>query len=271
MGNRKEDLDLSVRTYALIGNFKKISYNIMQNQTEKRIFTYKDYIEIFKHRGILFCFSYFLQAHMYDLKYGTDTHMRNDPKDYIDKPEDFEHGIWYVCSRTDILRRSLFVAKKHLGPDFKDYQFVDLGAGKGKSVLVYSQMYGNIAHHKSVAIEYYAPLSDISSRNIEKLGFQNLASAHHDDARNICKYISSKCLLIYLFNPFDWKIFESVLEKVADKNIFIIYVDPVFRDSLKSVGFEEVEHFSGKYPNQTVSFLKKCNCSVKNVSDVIFI
>lgn len=91
-----------------------------------RVFTYKDYVRMYRARGLGFCWSYFWQAHFYDLVRGVDTHTRNDIVDYVGKPSDFDHGIWYVCSRTDLIRRVLRMVKDMLGDSFADYQFCDL-------------------------------------------------------------------------------------------------------------------------------------------------
>lgn len=222
-----------------------------------RVFTARDYFRMYRARGLGFCWSYFRQAHLFDLAYGTDTHTRNDVDDYLDKPAGFDHGIWYVCSRTDEIRRAFTVVRDHLGEEFAEYQFCDLGAGKGKSLLIYAQMFGSTARYPALGIEYYGPLMEVCRRNVAKLGFGARIEGHVDDARKIRNYAKSEKLLLYLYNPFDWQVLGDVLRELRDARVVIIYVDPACTDKLLELGYSIIDRKTGKYPNRCVTIFER--------------
>ena len=54
-----------------------------------------------------------------------------------------ENGLLYVASFTSVTRDTVMLAKRILGDDrFRKSQFVDLGCGKGKALLVHAVHFG---------------------------------------------------------------------------------------------------------------------------------
>lgn len=134
---------------------------------------------------------------------------------------------------------------------------IALGAGKGKALLIYAEMFGSIAKFPALGIEYYGPLMDVCKENIERLGFRGKIEGYVDDARNLHSYTKSEKILLYLDNPFDWQILGAVLQKLTTGNTVIIYVDPVCSDQLLNLGYSKVKSKTGKYPNQCVTIFQK--------------
>lgn len=210
-------------------------------------------------RGPFFLISYFRQSYLFDLRNGTNTHMRKGRDEYADILAADVHGVWYVCSRTDVIRDALSRARQFLGDSFGEYQFLDMGSGKGKSLLVYLQRYSGIARHPAVGIEYDPDLHRISLENLSVTGLSDRAVVVHGDAREARGCLSGRKVILYLYNPFDWSVMRPAIDGLAGLDLFVIYVDPVCRERLKSIGFSEIFHQAKGRPNQRLSLLHRSN------------
>jgi len=213
----------------------------------------KDYIRMGKARGLRLPIQYFFQNHLFDIIRGTDTHFRLDKDDYEEHPEDFETGVLYMSSVTKEVKNALKFVKKESKDSFFDYQFFDLGCGKGKTILIYSESYGRKAMHKTVGIDYYKPLTIIAQKNLELTRNTEYALAVHDDARNFAKYCTSSRLIIYLYNPFGANIVRDILESSQKQDVYLIYTDPEFQDLVIEKDFKLIFSKKGNYPNRTTS------------------
>ena len=117
-------------------------------------------------RGMRLPVQYFFQNHLFDVIHGTDTHFRLEKADYAERPDDFASGVLYMSSLTREVKHSLRWIRRRVGRDFCDFQFFDLGCGKGKPIIVYLQMFGRHARHKAIGVEYYGPLADTAEENL---------------------------------------------------------------------------------------------------------
>ena len=122
-------------------------------------FSTEDYYRMWKARGIRFPIQYFLQNHLFDLINKTDTHSRLEKNEYKSQPEGFDEGILYMSCLTNELKKSLKIVKRELLDRIYDYQFLDLGSGKGKSLLIYSNFFGEKSKFEAIGIEYYGSLT----------------------------------------------------------------------------------------------------------------
>ena len=206
-----------------------------------------------KARGLLLPIQYFFQNHLFDIIRGTDTHFRLDKDDYKEHPEDFDTGVLYMSSVTKEVKNALEIVKKEAKSQFFDFQFFDLGCGKGKTILIYSELYGKSAVHKAIGIDYYKPLIIIAQNNLELSDKTEFAMSVNDDARNFSKYCTSTRIIIYLYNPFGENILKDILESSREKEIFLIYTDPEFSDLVINNGFKQIFSKKGHYPNRTTS------------------
>lgn len=207
---------------------------------------------MFKARGLLFCFSYFFQNHLFDILNKTDTHLRNDISDYYLKPEAFDSGIWYDCVKTNRFNESIKFVENYLKDTFQEFQFIDLGCGKGKSILLYNKKYFQ-NKFEAIGIEYYEPLALVAINNISKISPTSNSKIIVDDARNIKSYISTDKLIVYLYNPFDCSILENILESILNFSVIIIYIDPVCNDLILKKGFSIIKLTKGKFPSDCIN------------------
>lgn len=206
-----------------------------------------------KARGLRLPIQYFFQNHLFDILRGTDTHFRLDKDNYQEHPENFDAGVLYMSSVTKEVKKAIKFVKNESKGLFNDFQFFDLGCGKGKTLLIYSELFGKSVGHKAIGIDYYKPLTIIAQRNIELSGKTDYAMSINDDARNYTKYCTSTKIIIYLYNPFGENILKDILESSRDKDVFLIYTDPEFQDLVFYNGFNQIFSKKGHYPNRTTS------------------
>lgn len=197
-------------------------------------------------RGPRFAAAYFKEIVLFDLLNRTDTRGRKTNNNMSDE------NIYYVASFTSVAAETIDHARQALGGKFAHWQFVDIGSGKGKVVLVYAQRYGTEARHPPIGIEYDAKLAAIANANIAKLGFDRVgAKVQVDDARNIRAHVDTEGLVLFLYNPFFGSLFHEFISELASIPHMLIYVDPVEREYLLANGYTIMAEHKGRYNADT--------------------
>lgn len=216
-------------------------------------YTIKDYFRMAKVRGWRLPVQYFFQNHLFDIINNTDTHFRLEKKDYSGSLKDFDKGVLYMSCLTNEVKNALKKIERHLGNKFRNFQFLDLGSGKGKSLIIYSKLYGDKAKYKSIGIEYYKPLVDVAKANIQITRKSEQIQIINDDARCFKNYIDTNDLIVFLYNPFDKSILIDVLDKLQKLNVFIIYNDPAYDSLVRKAGFNMIDTKKGPYANRCIN------------------
>jgi hypothetical protein len=219
--------------------------------------SFKDYYRMWRARGIRLPIQYFFQNHLFDIVNGTDTHFRLEKKDYEEQPEGFESGILYMSSVTREIKKSARWIKRRVGSSFFDFQFFDLGCGKGKPMIVYLQACEKEPHHKATGIEYYEPLADIAENNLRITNMSELGRVYNTDARQFHEYRTSERVILYTYNPFAVDVLSDILESCIGIETYLIYTDPVYQDLVQDRGFKLVHERKGRFPNTTVSIFAR--------------
>lgn len=206
-------------------------------------------------RGVGFLFRYFYESYLFDVKHGTKTSSRvtKDNQTISSTEAEQENGLLYVASFTSVTRDTVMLAKRILGDDrFRKSQFVDLGCGKGKALLVHAVHFGKDQDKPSVGIEYDTELAIIARDNVEKCGIQKeRVKIVADSAVNLKEHVSGKELIVYLYNSFQGETLKSVLTELSTVPHVLIYVDPAERALLADYGYSvDYEHL-GKYHADT--------------------
>ncbi len=212
----------------------------------------KDYFKMWKSRGWRLPFQYFFQNHLFDILLGIDTHFRLEKDQYNINSDAFDSGVLYMSSLTNVVKRSLKKIWKREGDQFQKFQFIDLGCGKGKSIIIYSRTYGSLDSNIALGLDYYEPLVDIANNNIKKLNLEKNAKAVYEDARNYEKHLMSNNVIMFLYNPFGEEILDDVVKSSKNFNIYIIYVDPVYSKNIEEAGYKLISEEIGYFPNTTV-------------------
>ncbi len=134
-----------------------------------------------------------------------------------------------------------------LNIDYRDFIFVDLGAGKGRALLLASLF----PFKKIIGVEF-AP-------DLVRAAQENLAKTRNSERK--CHQIDVLCMdaaeyklpdektLVYLYNPFEEVVMKRVLKNIHvcrqgnPRELYIIYVNPVHANCFDELAyFEKIEH-----------------------------
>ena len=173
-----------------------------------------------------------------------------------------EDGLLYVASFTSVIERTIGICKKSLGGKyFSKYQYLDLGCGKGKSIIYYLENIKVKARFPPIGIEYDEKLYNTAKKNIFKTCNYNVNQVKLvlDTATNFEKYISTNNLIIYLYNSFQGKTLDDVLCLLSKYNHILIYIDPVEKNKLKKFKYNIIAQNQGRYNANTWLVAKKQN------------
>lgn len=203
---------------------------------------------VIKKRGINYILLYFKEIFFFDLIRGTDTYERIGSEDYQYQPHGFDNNIWYVPSETRIIVNALEKIKNIFGKDLQNYQFLDLGCGKGKTLLVYCEKFKNQGI-SAIGIEYYEPLANIAMNNMKKCNYQDRVKIITDDAGSIAQHTNEQKLIIYMYNSFGEHVMRSVLSNIQSREVIIIYIDPRLSNIIEEYKFRLIDELKGKFPN----------------------
>lgn len=145
-------------------------------------------------------------ARMFDRRHGTDTstfaELRTLGIASVNKP----HGERYQPSPVYSLRRLL----RRLEIDYAAFSFIDFGSGKGRTLLVASEL----PFRQVIGVEFGEELHVQAGRNIERYGRRaaRQVMAIHADATQFA--LPENDLVLYFFNPFNQSVLDQVLANV---------------------------------------------------------
>lgn len=161
--------------------------------------------------------------------------------DELSIPDDLKsHAVEYAPTSTHRLGWLL----SRLGIDFREFEFVDFGSGKGRVLLIASEF----PFQRVRGVELAHELHDISIQNIQTF---RSTKRQCDDVQSCNQSatefeFSKSPLVIFFFNPFSAEILQSVLNNLKKsleahpRHVIVLYYNAlhanVFRDS--SIFFE---------------------------------
>ena len=170
----------------------------------------------------------FYECYLFDLLNQTDTYKRVSLEEY-DQTDYIEHACEYMPSYSSVITKSI---KKILINDSKvlDNQFVDIGCGKGKSLILASK----IGFKSGTGFELNKKLADIAQNNLQ------IKKINKSFKILNCNAVSSDIIpcfsICYFYNPFDKnlskKFFQILNENKSKNNKYLIYVNPLYSDLL---------------------------------------
>jgi SAM-dependent methyltransferase len=166
---------------------------------------------------------------LFDWRYGTDT-MRWEARDELGATApSLAHSRQYKATKT---RPFLHLLRRLDLP--RDCHFVDIGAGKGRVLLVAAQ-YG---FRKVVGVEFSRRLCELARKNVEiyarKVRLASPIEVVEADATT--HEFAPEDRVFFLFNPFDGVILGRVLENLRSslerhpRPAWLIYNDPQHHD-----------------------------------------
>ena len=173
----------------------------------------------------------------FDRLHGTDTDGVIMPAEMDVSSESRLYGTRYEA--TPMERFPTLLAR--VQADFRDYTFIDVGCGKGRTLL----MAANYPFREIIGIEYSEQLCRIAERNIQRFVRPGLA----------CSKLSVVCadateyelprvpLVMYLYNPFHEPIMRAFVESLGaslrahPRKIHVIYNRPLQDELFASADF----------------------------------
>jgi len=216
-------------------------------------------ISVFKKNGFLITLKFIKEIILFDIINKTDTGKMLSKENYKYKPGNFVSGVSYMASWTSEIKFTFYYLKKFLNIDFSNYEFIDVGSGKGKVLCVWGMLLKKNSIKQNIyGIEYYSPLIDICKNNIKKFEFQTSIEIISEDIANIDFNIFEEKLILFLYNPFEINILDNLCKKINyKKQIIIIYVNPLHKDQILKRNYSELFFKKGVHYNDTISILMK--------------
>jgi len=192
---------------------------------------------------------YFREAHAFDLRRGTDTHTRIPKADFGAEPPGFAEGTFYMASWTSEIDWAFRETRTLLGEDFDAFAFVDVGCGKGKAVLRWTELRAAAGSAQRVlGLDYHAPLVAIARRNHEKL-FGNPGFLSTEGAETFDFAPLGGRVLCYLYNPFGAGLMGRFLTRLRELDVVLIYNHPAEEATLRELGYVALRTKRGDCPN----------------------
>ncbi|WP_157271639.1 class I SAM-dependent methyltransferase [Azohydromonas aeria] len=169
------------------------------------------------------------QADAFDLEHGTETGgLEPLWKLDIDSPN-ARYGERYEATTAQELHAVL----EFLNVPVRDYSFIDLGCGKGRTLIVAARFgFGRV-----VGVEFARELADTASANLARQALGNTAVLHADAA---AYEFPPGGKVVYMYNPFSEEVLARVLENLrehGDGSLYIVYKSPRCAPLLDGCGF----------------------------------
>lgn len=134
-------------------------------------------------------------------------------------------------------REMLEAVEKHIGPGFSAFTFLDLGSGKGRTLLMAS----DYAFARIVGVESLPSLDAIAQQNLRRYSKE---SQRCFDLQSVCADATTfplpdEPLVIYLFNPFPETGLRRLLANIEQtlrshaRPLYVIYYNPLLEHVLR--------------------------------------
>jgi hypothetical protein len=168
-------------------------------------------------------------VHPFDAAHGTDTSGLIVAEELMDSRRSIHNTGFYATAP------SLFAqVAERLNIDHNRFTFIDLGAGKGRVMLLASQL----PFKRVLGVEFIPELAAIANRNVEL--YQTPArqcadvSCLLEDVRDFV--FPAEPLVIFLWHPFVGPVFEKVMENLGaslqsnPREVYVVYLKPEFEE-----------------------------------------
>ncbi len=181
--------------------------------------------------------------HPFDLKYGTDTGGYLSPEELVTGQTNDSLNYGYSAIAPSVFRAAIERWRgtlPALAGRVEAYTFVDVGAGKGRVLLLASEL----PFRKVIGVELHPRLAEIAERNVEQWN----RITRNGSAIRVVKQDALKFrwprppLLVYLYNPFHCSVVAQLAQRLcalprsAAGLIDVLYVNPTCADALSANG-----------------------------------
>lgn len=165
----------------------------------------------------------------FDIRNGTDTSGVEPLWKFKIASPNRGFGKWYEPTAEQELAEA--IQALHDAP--RDLVFVDLGCGKGRTLLVAAKL----GFKQVIGVEFAPELAEIATKNLAKMEIANGTILQADAADY--KFPESD-MVVYLYNPFSVEVMAKVianLGKARSHKRYVIYKTPHCSETLNSCGF----------------------------------
>ena len=157
--------------------------------------------------------------HPFDLAHGVDTSGLVPAANLVTGHPNDEHVTAYYGVAPSILRSLIAQWRETPPPNpIHDYTFIDFGAGKGRAILVASEL----PFRKVIGIELNPELADIAQRNLDRWlashaadpTAPSLAPTHLFEQDALTFDLPSTPCVAFLFHPFEAPVLRKLLRRI---------------------------------------------------------
>jgi SAM-dependent methyltransferase len=136
-------------------------------------------------------------------------------------------GQGYKGSPPHLVREALH----RIGVCHRDYTFLDLGSGKGRTLLIAAEF----PFRRIIGLEADPAMSEIARSNFARYRGSRRCNSLTSVCMDVREFdLPPDPLVIYLFNPFTERVIRQVMENVASslkqhpRPLFLVYLRPLF-------------------------------------------
>lgn len=177
----------------------------------------------------------------FDAAHGVDTGGITELK-RLQVAGDAQDSVPHIASDPDEFHSAMGA----LGIDHRRFTFVDIGAGKGRALLLAAR-YG---FKRIVGVEFARELVEVAQRNIQASRLSIPTSILHQDATRYD--LPDEPVVQFMYNPFGGKTMAAVARRTRasfDRNprpLHVVYVVPKELDTWVQAGFvaEQRDHYA---------------------------
>ncbi len=129
--------------------------------------------------------------------------------------------------------RELIEAINFLDESPADFTFIDLGCGKGRTLLIAAKL----GFRHVIGVEFAHELVRTARMNLATVGNTR---AVVEDTDVVDFVFPNSDIVVYLYNPFSQEIMRKVIERLREcraNRLFLIYKNPKFPEIIDSSGF----------------------------------
>jgi SAM-dependent methyltransferase len=202
-------------------------------------------------------------ADAFDARYGTETTQQHVLLgSYTDSPS-VVHATSYWPSHVRVVEAMFDRAVQH--PDLAwrvdpaARVFVDVGCGKGRALLLASELPFRHLH----GVDFSAALLETAQRNVERWKHgaeRDRISLHHADA--LAWELPGEPLVVYLFHPFDATVMTPFVDRLVasleqrPRSCTVLYLNPKHDRCFEVTGRFEIERHPSEHEELGFTLLR---------------
>ena len=210
----------------------------------------------------------------FDWRYGVDTFLPSPKRYQLQRSLrfsswrdmlEFKDAMEYTPVLTSVMRQTLDIIRASVGQQqFASMQFVDLGCGKGKPLLVFHLSCREFNQRRMVGIDYDTTLIDVCGDNMMRLKIPS--STYRlvcDFASTSLRYLDDPPFCVYICGSFHGYTLQLTLDSLASVPHVLCYIDPPALSAFEKLGYTPIYQREGHYGVDSWLILSKNLCTVE--------